>query len=165
MTAPYYNSRSTKISFVLDGQADIDMACPHLSSSEQEYEQESQQGQRQQQQQQQQQQGQRRPYEGVRAQLRRGNVLVVPAGHPVMTVASGNKNLEMVCFEINTRNNERVPLAGRTNIWRNMEREAKELAFGIPSREVDSILRNQKEEWFLRGPSQRSEQQEGRDDE
>ncbi|KAI8019756.1 Cupincin [Camellia lanceoleosa] len=34
MTAPYYNSRATKIAVVTNGEGYFEMACPHLSSLE-----------------------------------------------------------------------------------------------------------------------------------
>ncbi|KAK1399076.1 Vicilin-like antimicrobial peptides 2-2 [Heracleum sosnowskyi] len=98
-------------------------------------------------------------YERVQARLRQGVVFVTPPGHPLTLVASNNKNLEVLCFEINTRNNERTPLAGKNNIFDQMERVAKELAFNRPSKEVDEILRANNKEWFFKGPNQ---QEQGR---
>ncbi|KAA8543268.1 hypothetical protein F0562_021237 [Nyssa sinensis] len=142
MEAPFYNSRATKISVVVEGEGYFEMACPHLSSSESGG------------------QGKSSPsYRRVSGRLRRGTVLVVPAGHPIVRVASSNQNLELLCFEINARDNEKYPLAGRRNIMNQLEKEAKELAFGVPAREVEEIFRQQEEDFFFRGPGQ--QQQEG----
>lgn len=112
MTAPVYSSRATKIAVVLNGEGYFEMACPHLSlqyqgrqGSQQEWggsgrgpsQRETRGGPR---------------YQKVSARLRRGTVIVVPAGHPFVAVASPNQNLEIVCFEINANRNERFPLAG-----------------------------------------------------
>ncbi|KAA8550838.1 hypothetical protein F0562_002522 [Nyssa sinensis] len=150
MTAPVYSSRATKISIVTDGEGYFEMACPHLSSSESGGS-EGPQGQRK----------SSPSYRRVSGHLRRGTVVVVPAGHPIVAVASNNQNLQLVCFEINARNNEKFPLAGRRNVINQLEREAKELAFAVPAREVEEVFRNQKEEFFFRGPRQ---QHEGRAD-
>jgi len=97
----------------------------------------------------------------VRAQLRRGMVYVIPAGHPVITVASNNQNLEILCFYVNARNNEKFLLAGRRNIINQLEREAKELGFGVPAREVDELFKSQDEEFFLQGPRHRPRHDDG----
>ncbi|KAL7126632.1 hypothetical protein ABFS83_14G201200 [Erythranthe nasuta] len=151
MIAPHYNSKSTKITVVVDGEGYFEMACPHISQSQ------SQGGR----QQRQQQGAGQRGYEKVSSRLKRGTVVVVPAGHPFVAVASNNQNLQLLCFEVNAYNNEKFTLAGRKNVMNQLEREAKELAFGMPAREVDDIFRSQKEEFFFKGPRQ----QGGRSDE
>ena len=104
MMGPFYNSRATKIAIVTNGQGYFEMACPHLSSSEFGGGKESQHGH----------QGKTGPsYQKVRARLRRGMVYVVPAGHPIITVASNDQNLEIVCFDINAKNNKKFFLAGK----------------------------------------------------
>lgn len=158
MITPYYNSRATKIAIVTNGEGYFEMACPHLSSSEFGGEgSEGRQhggGHRR--------QGRTSPsYHKVRAQLRRGMVYVIPAGHPVITVASNNQNLEILSFYVNARNNEKFLLAGRRNIINQLEREAKELGFGVPAREVDELFKSQDEEFFLQGPRNRPRHDDG----
>ena len=124
---------------------------------------------------------QQQSYEKVQARLRQGVVFVTPPGHPLTLVASNNQNLEVLCFEINARNNGRIALAGnqvitklfkivpiclikqltnfiiisgQDNIFQQMEKVAKELAFNRPSQEVDEILRANKKKWFFKGPNQ-----------
>lgn len=133
---PYYNSKSTKIAMVVSGNGYYEMACPHLS----------QQGQSQ--------QGQGTSYRKVSAHVSAGDVFVVPAGHPIVTVASKKENLQVVCFELCAQNNQRYPLAGNNNILKQLENEAKELSFNIPARQVDQILNNQRQSWFFPGPQQ-----------
>ncbi|KAL8148888.1 vicilin Cor a 11.0101-like [Apium graveolens] len=145
MSTMFFNSKSTKICVVPNGEGYIQMACPHLSSSSSE---ESEQGH-----------GdggfidQSNPgYVQVTTRLRPGIVFIAPPGHPLVMVASNNQNLEVLCFVINARNNERTPLAGGNNIWNQMEEVGLELAFNMPSEEVKSILKSQKKEWFMKGP-------------
>lgn len=104
MTAPYYNSKSTKIAIVVDGEGYFEMACPHLSQSQgrQEERYESQRETR-----------GGTSYQTVQSRLRVGTVVVVPAGHPFVAVASNNQNLQLLCFEINAYGNEKFTLAGR----------------------------------------------------
>lgn len=42
-----------------------------------------------------------------------------------------------------------------------MEKEAKELAFGSRSREVDDVVGKEDEDWFMKGPSQIHQQKQG----
>ncbi|CAN4093697.1 unnamed protein product [Withania somnifera] len=136
MLGPIYSSKATKIAVVVDGEGYFEMACPQGSERERETRIGS-------------------SYQKVRTKLRRGMVLVIPAGHLFVTLASNTQNLEMVCFNVNARDNEIVPLAGRNNVMSQLEREALELGFGLPAREVEQIFRSQQEEFFFQGPGGR----------
>ncbi|OWM74728.1 sucrose-binding protein [Punica granatum] len=148
MTTLYYNSRATKIAMVVDGEGWLEMACPHLSSRQQ-GRRHSTRGQRR--------TGSPTTYQKVQARLNRGTVFIVPAGHPATSIASRNSNLQVVCFEVNAKNNVRYTLAGRRNIVGQMHREAKELAFNFPARDIDRIFKNQDEEFFFPGPARQEE--------
>ncbi|KAG9155689.1 hypothetical protein Leryth_003957 [Lithospermum erythrorhizon] len=162
MVGPMYTSKATKISLVVDGEGYFEMACPHLSSQ-------SQRGRRGQSQRGSQRggrssQSQRRgetSYEKVNTRLTRGTVVVIPAGHPYVAVASDGQNLQMVCFEVNARNSFKYLLAGKGNVVNQFEKEAKELAFGVSSQEVDQVFGSQQEEFFFPGP-QHQQQHRGR---
>jgi len=43
-------------------------------------------------------------------------------------------------------------LQGKWNVIGEMDREAKELAYGVPAKEVDQIFGKQQEEFFFPGP-------------
>ena len=86
---PFFNSRSTMVAAVLEGEGYLEMVCPHLSGEKQ------------------QQQGASPIYQKVSSSLRRGTLFVVPAGHPIAIVAGTSRNLEIVCFGINAENNRR----------------------------------------------------------
>lgn len=151
MAGPYYNSRATKISVVIEGEGYFEMACPHLSSSGSRGQREGSGSSR------------RRSrsgpsYQQIRGRLRPGMVFVAPAGHPVAVIASRNKNLQVLCFDVNAQGNIRFPLAGKNNIVNEFEKEAKELAFNFPAREVEKIFRNQDQEFFFPGPSRQPEE-------
>ncbi|OAY67862.1 Vicilin-like antimicrobial peptides 2-2 [Ananas comosus] len=155
MMAPNYNSRAIKIAFVVQGSGYMEMACPHISKqkgsrrrgggeSEEEREKEGEEEQE---------EGPR--YQLVKSEVRRGSVFVIPPGHPVVAVASPNENLQVLCFGIRAENNEKFFLAGRNNILKKMEKEAKELAFDVAAREVDEVFNAQQESAFFPGPNQR----------
>ncbi|KAH9607914.1 hypothetical protein KSS87_000744 [Heliosperma pusillum] len=183
----YYNSKATKIAVVLKGQGELEMVCPHVSKSGRQQQQQQQQKQQQQQQQQQGQQYRHHDsrsrrgeesesttpvhYEKINSELRPGTVFIVPPGHPFVTFASQNSasrnvdsqndNLEIICFEVNAENNQKFTLAGYNNILKNLEREAKELAFALPAEEVDQVFKSQKEEFFFRGPRKQQRRRGG----
>ncbi|XP_065861123.1 vicilin Pis v 3.0101-like [Euphorbia lathyris] len=141
MAGPFYNSRATKIAIVLDGEGYFEMACPHVS-------------------------GRRRvvspsgrgmwdqgpSYKKVSSELSQGTVFIVPAGHPVATVASRNENLVILCFEVNAQGSTRYALAGKNNVVKRIEREAKELAFGVGAKQVEQAFGNEDDELFFPGP-------------
>lgn len=109
MAAPFYNTRSTKLSMVVNGEGYFEMACPHVSGEgEERREREEEEGERREG------QGRQRQvhYQKMRSRLSCGTAFLVPAGHPVSIVASGNQNLQLICFEINARDNRRLFLAG-----------------------------------------------------
>lgn len=93
MEIPFFNSKSINIGVVREGEGYFEMACPHLSSG-------SSSG------------GTPIGYRKVNAHLKRGSVHIVPPGHPLITVAAKDRNLELLVFQINVRDNNRIPLAG-----------------------------------------------------
>ncbi|KAF3325190.1 vicilin-like antimicrobial peptides 2-2 [Carex littledalei] len=163
MIAPFYNSRSTKFAVVTEGSGYIEILCPHVArrgprgSRAQRYrEHEQERRERRYREEEEEEEYQEGPhYRRVRAHVSRGTVFIVPPGHPVVEVASRDQNLQTICFEISADRNERIFLAGRNNILRKLEREAKELAFDTSAREVDAVFDAQKEEVFLPGPGAR----------
>ena len=131
MAGPFYHTKATTVLVVADGEGEFEMACPHLSEqSGGEYGGEyggvqSLPG-----------------YEKVSSQLRRGTVVVVPAGHPIVIEATGGQNLEVISFGLNSDQNEWFPLAGRDNVMSQWEEEAMELTFGVPANQVQKMIRN-----------------------
>ncbi|KAM1805411.1 hypothetical protein TB2_030687 [Malus domestica] len=148
MAGPYFNSRATKISVVLDGEGYFEMACPHVDSRGR---------QRQPSGRSQQRQKSSPTYQRMSGDLRRGAVFVAPAGHPFTTIASRNNNLQVLCFEVNAHDNIRFPLVGKNNVLSQFDRQAKELSFNVPASEVESIFKNQKDELFFEGPNDQLE--------
>ncbi|CAN1233185.1 Vicilin Cor a 11.0101 [Linum perenne] len=134
MAGPFYNSKAMKIAYVVEGEGYLEMACPHISPSS------SSHGSGQ------------MTYGKVRSQLNKGTVFVVPTGHPVAMVASRHESLQIVCFAVNGQGNFKFSLAGKNNVMSEMEREALELGFGDPGREVEEIFGNQNEDFYFPGP-------------
>lgn len=105
MIAPHYNSRLTKVAVVVKGSGWSQMACPLLGQKQRggsggehgQEEQERQEGQE--------------SYHTVNSQLKDNTILIIPAGLPSVTVASRHENREIVCFNINSKNNNLYFLA------------------------------------------------------
>ncbi|GER34274.1 vicilin-like protein [Striga asiatica] len=148
MVAPYYNSRSTKLVFVVGGNGQYEMACPHLSDQSKH----NSQGQKEKQ--------TGVHYERVSARLSIGDAFVIPAGHPIAILASQDSNLQLASFGIKGSFDQKHFLAGQENIWNEVEPEAKELAFKMQAREVEDIFRSQEVSYFLPGP--RHHEQKGK---
>ncbi|KAL7582537.1 hypothetical protein Lser_V15G41724 [Lactuca serriola] len=137
MAGPFYNTKTTTVLVVADGVGQFEMACPHLSEQAGRNIETSP------------------GYEKVNSQIRRGTVVVIPAGHPVVLEASGEQNLEVIGFGLNSDRNEWFPLAGRDNVMSQWEDEAMELTFGIPANEVQKVIEKQKKKLFFKGPVRR----------
>ncbi|XP_066316693.1 globulin-1 S allele-like [Miscanthus floridulus] len=137
MSAPLFNTRSFKISYVAKGEGSAEIVCPHHhesqggerergkgrrrseeeeGSEEEEEEEEAGQG-----------------YHTIRARLSPGTAFVVPVGHPFVAVVSPDSNLELVCFEIHAEKNEKVFLAGADNVFKKLDHVAKALSFTATS--------------------------------
>jgi Cupin len=120
MMAPNYNSRATKITMVVQGCADIEMACPHLSRQsreeeerESEWEGEEERERRREREHRRERGEERHSYSLIRSRVCCGDVFVIPASHPVVAVASGNKNAQLLCFGIRAEDNRKIYLAGK----------------------------------------------------
>ncbi|XP_020683269.2 globulin-1 S allele [Dendrobium catenatum] len=157
MLAPFINTRAFKIAVVVKGSGYVEIISPEekdnwLRQSRREHKEaepwrqpEAETGRR---------------YRRVSSLLSEGSVFVSPPGHPTAIVASKEQNLQIVCFEVRAENNELVFIAGKNNILSELQEEAKELAFGVPAKMVDEVLRGQEEEVFLAGPSERERETE-----
>ncbi|KAM2542302.1 hypothetical protein TB2_021748 [Malus domestica] len=153
MMVPHYNSKATYLMMVVSGTGWFEMASPQftLPESEEEIEYQEDQGE------------QSGMYTKVSGKLSLGDVFVVPAGRPVVFVSRNNdegnnqnQNLRIVGFGINAPNNIRNFLAGQEdNIMKMMESEAKQLTFG---KEMEQLLSNQKQSYFVPLSTQKSEE-------
>ncbi|KAK6913966.1 Cupin 1 [Dillenia turbinata] len=147
MMAPFFNSKSTKIVYVVEGNGCFEMACPHVASQSQGSQ--TRKGVT-----------ESTSYKKLYAHLSRGDALVIPAGHPVTFIADQNQNLQLVSFGINAQNNKRNFLAGQENVLNQLEKEAKELSFNTRAEEVEEIFKNQKDSYFVAGPKEFEEREE-----
>lgn len=114
--APNYNTEATKIAVVVGGSGHVEILSPHLSRPQEKgrgQEQGEERGRKEGKEEEQEQQKQ--PgchYQRVESDVSCCTVIVAPAGHPSVAVASRNENLEVLSFEINAKNNQRTWLAG-----------------------------------------------------
>ncbi|CAN6297486.1 unnamed protein product [Urochloa humidicola] len=165
MMAPSYSTHATKLAIIVEGNGYFEMACPHLSSGdrsssprrrEREHGSSRERG-REEEEEEEREGGQTksRGYKQVRSRIKEGSVIVIPAGHPTTLVAGDDKNLAVLCFGINAQHDEKVFLAGSNSLLRQMDEQAKKLAFGAEKEKVDRVIGAQSDAVFLRGPSSR----------
>ncbi|CAK8571893.1 unnamed protein product [Lathyrus sativus] len=141
MSTIYYNTNANKIALVIDGEGELEMACPHVPSSSSNSKQKKS----------------SISYHNMNAKLRPGMVFVVPAGHPFVNIASKKNNLITVCFEVNAHRNKKIALAGKKNIVIALDKTAKEVAFDIAAGKVDEMF-ERKEELFFPYDEERKEE-------
>ncbi|XP_019459007.1 PREDICTED: conglutin beta 5 [Lupinus angustifolius] len=92
------------------------------------------------------------------ARLSEGDILVIPAGHPLSINASSN--LRLLGFGINADENQRNFLAGsEDNVIRQLDREVKELIFPGSAEDVERLIRNQQQSYFANAQPQQQQQQ------
>ncbi|OMO85650.1 Cupin 1 [Corchorus olitorius] len=148
---PHFNTKATFLVLVTEGSANVEMACPHLSRQSQSVEQE----------QEQQEEERSGEFKQVRAKLSAGDVFVVPAAHPVTYFTSQNQNFKAIAFGLNGPTTRRVFVAGKNNLVRQMDSEAKEISFGIPSKLIDEVFNKPQESHFMSfSPQQRQPREE-----
>ncbi|KAG0468723.1 hypothetical protein HPP92_018051 [Vanilla planifolia] len=131
MMGPRYNTEATKLAFVMQGKGFMEMVAPPVPGEEGKEE------------------------KMVRAELSPGSVFVTPPGHPMALVATGESNLEVLCFGIKTGRNMQQDLGGRDNVLKMMDRTAMELSFGGKMDDVERVLNAQTKSVFYPGPKSR----------
>ncbi|TKY52645.1 Sucrose-binding protein [Spatholobus suberectus] len=131
MSTIHYNSHAIKIALVIDGTGQVQIACPHVSSrSHSKHEKSSP------------------SYRRISAILKPRMMFVVPPGHPFVIIASRKENLQIICFEVNARDNKKYTYAGKDNIVTSLDNMAKELAFNYPADIVNGVF-DRKESFFF----------------
>nr|XP_043638379.1 vicilin Cor a 11.0101 [Erigeron canadensis] len=136
MVGPIYNAKATVALVITNGQGQFEMACPHLTEQTSTS-------------------GEFNPtYQKVNSELRKGTVVVIPAGHPFV-IEANNQDLEVVSFGMNSDVNEWFPLVGRNNVMTQWEDEAIDLTFGVPAKEVRQVIQKQNQRFFFKGPVRR----------
>ncbi|XP_020233570.1 beta-conglycinin beta subunit 1 [Cajanus cajan] len=130
---PHYNSKAIVILVVNEGEANIELVAVR----------------------------QKQPLR-FRAELSEGDIFAIPAAFPVVLNATSNFNF--LAFGINAENNERNFLAGeKDNVISQIQRQVMELAFPGSAQDVENLLKNQKESFFVDAqPQQKDEGRKGK---
>ncbi|XP_047088828.1 cupincin-like [Lolium rigidum] len=158
MLAPRYTTRATKIAVVVEGSGYFEMACPHKTGTDSGRSERRERGEHGREEEEEQEQKESRGYRQVRAQIKEGSVIVLPAGHPATFVAGNEGNLAVICFGVGVSNDEEVFLAGRNSLLKQLDAPAKTILFGEQGREAaDRVIGAQTESVFLRGPQQQQQ--------
>ncbi|KAH9622207.1 hypothetical protein KSS87_003968 [Heliosperma pusillum] len=131
MNSPFISSRATKIIMVVKGRGRVEMAVSRNGEKGSTGTQ----------------------YKKISSELKPGVVFVIPPGHPMVLMASQDEVLETICYEVNAKGNQKFSLAGKVNLMKNIQKEAKVLSFGTSAEEVDSMLDSQQSDFFLKATS------------
>ncbi|KAL2324422.1 hypothetical protein Fmac_023480 [Flemingia macrophylla] len=139
---PHFNSKATVILVISEGEADIEL----VGMREQENPE---------------QQDEPLKVQRFKAELSEGDVFVIPAAYPVVLNATSNFNF--FAFGLNAENNQRNFLAGeKDNVISQIHRQVKELAFPGSAQDVEKLLKNQKESYFVNAQSEPKEERKQR---
>nr|CAA90652.1 vicilin; 7S globulin [Zamia furfuracea] len=139
MTAPHYDTRSTRIGIVRNGRGILELVRPQ----EQEQQQQQQQGP---------------TYQKLRANLNPGTVFLTRPGYPSTVIASGNEALQILYLDNYSQGSRRQFLAGRSNVLRYLPREIKRLVFPSSAEEIEATLEAQEDEVLLNAQQGRADQ-------
>nr|7U1J_A Chain A, Convicilin [Pisum sativum]7U1J_B Chain B, Convicilin [Pisum sativum]7U1J_C Chain C, Convicilin [Pisum sativum] len=127
---PHYNSRAIVVLLVNEGKGNLELLG--LKNEQQEREDRKERN---------------NEVQRYEARLSPGDVVIIPAGHPVAITASSNLNL--LGFGINAENNERNFLSGSDdNVISQIENPVKELTFPGSVQEINRLIKNQKQSHF-----------------
>ncbi|KAI9089783.1 hypothetical protein K1719_029076 [Acacia pycnantha] len=131
MFMPHYNTRGIILGIVADGEGNTEIACPHLASKEEGEQQEGQ-------------------IKSLSANVTKGDLYIIPAGHPVSVRASEKSILEVVEFVLNAPYNFRNFLAGKKdNVLNEIDREVYEAVFEGSGKQVERLFNRQTESFFV----------------
>nr|QBZ93319.1 beta-conglycinin alpha subunit [Glycine tomentella] len=137
---PHFNSKAIVILVINEGDAKIEL----VGLKEQ----------------QQKQQREEQPLEvrKYKAELSEQDIFVIPAGYPV--VVNATSDLNFFAFGINAENNQRNFLAGsKDNVISQIPSQVQDLAFPESAQDVEKLLKNQREYYFVDAQPQRKEEE------
>ncbi|KAK7280094.1 hypothetical protein RJT34_25156 [Clitoria ternatea] len=145
---PHLNSRAIVIVAVNKGRGNLELVGLREEQRQQEEDEDEQEQEDEQ---------EEREVKRYRANLRAGDIIVIPSSYPVAVNASSKLNL--VGFGINAENNQRSFLAGeKGNVISRIDREVNDAAYPGSGEDVHKLLKEQKESYFADGQPQQSEQ-------
>ncbi|KAK4257965.1 hypothetical protein QN277_007485 [Acacia crassicarpa] len=131
MFMPHYNTRGIILAIIADGDGNTEIACPHLVDKEEGEQQEGQ-------------------IKSLSANVTKGDLYIIPAGHPVSVRASEKSILEVVEFVLNAPYNFRNFLAGKKdNVLNEIDREVYDAVFEGSGKQVERLLNRQTESFFV----------------
>ncbi|KAI4345666.1 hypothetical protein L6164_012766 [Bauhinia variegata] len=138
---PHLNSKAWVVAYVTQGSGLLEMAAPWRDNEDAEEYGEIQR---------------------LSTQLNEGHAFVIPPGYPFAVTASNNNTLRILRFEINIQRNRRIFLAGgRSNVIAQIQGIAKELIFSGSADQVEGLLRNQRQSYFVSAAQHQQQQQGG----
>lgn len=105
MMLPHLHTRTTAVLMVIGGAGEFEIASPGVMAREEEEEGEGEDSM-----------GNEKSsvqYEKIRAKMSVGDVIIIPSGHPISLIASGNETLQLAGFGISAKFNYMQFLVGK----------------------------------------------------
>lgn len=142
LSVPHFNSKATVISFVKEGEANIEIVGLKDNQQQDEEEQEEV----------------SREVQRYEAKVSEGDLFVVESSLPLAIKAFSD--LQLVGIGINAANNQRYFLAGtKDNVIRQIPKPVKNLAFPGSGEDVEKLTDKQRESYFVdANPQQREDE-------
>lgn len=100
---PHLHTRTTAVLMVIGGAGEFEIASPGVVAREEEEEEEDSTGN----------EKSSVQYEKISAKMSVGDVIIIPSGHPISLIASGNETLQLAGFGISAKFNYMQFLVGK----------------------------------------------------
>ncbi|RZC87018.1 hypothetical protein C5167_041948 [Papaver somniferum] len=123
MTDPHWNPRASEIAIVTHGQGMITVVCPSNANES--------------------------GCKNMRFKVKEGDVFTVPRFHPMAQMAYNNDSLVFMGFNTNARQNHPQFLAGKSSVFRTLNKDILAMSFNVPNTTMEQLLGSQVESIIL----------------
>ncbi|XP_026457928.1 vicilin-like seed storage protein At2g18540 [Papaver somniferum] len=123
MMGPHWNPRASEIAIVTHGQGMITVFCPSNANES--------------------------GCKNMRFKVKEGDVFTVPRFHPMAQMAYNNDSLVFMGFNTNARQNHPQFLAGKSSVFRTLNKDILAMSFNVPNTRMEQLLGSQVESIIL----------------
>ncbi|KAI3901909.1 hypothetical protein MKW98_027206 [Papaver atlanticum] len=123
MMGPHWNPRASEIAIVTHGQGMITVVCPGNANGS--------------------------GCKNMRFKVKEGDVFTVPRFHPMAQMAYNNDSLVFMGFNTNARENHPQFLAGKSSVFRTLNKDILAMSFNVPNTTMEQLLGSQVESIIL----------------
>ncbi|KAI3966245.1 hypothetical protein MKW92_018566 [Papaver armeniacum] len=123
MMGPHWNPRASEMAIVTHGQGMITVVCPSNANES--------------------------GCKTMRFKVKEGDVFTVPRFHPMAQMAYNNDSLVFMGFNTNARQNHPQFLAGKSSVFRTLNKDILAMSFNVPNTTMEQLLGSQVESIIL----------------